>query len=87
MKSIYESASSILEQNKLSRNDRSLPPLEGQGGGGTFSGFGSSTNTKAALYPSVGGRRASMNADANIEKQNVQPNTVTPSIVSGSSNK
>lgn len=78
MKSIYESSRLILEQNKLSRNDRSLPPLEGQGGGGTFTGFGSSTNTKAALYPSAGGRSSAFKAAEKIEKEIKQPNTVNP---------
>jgi len=79
MKSIYESASSILEQNKMSQGNRSLPPLEGQGGGGTFTGLGSSTSTKAALYPSYGDRSAVFKSAAKIEKQN----PVTPVNKSG----
>ena len=79
MKSIYESASSILEQNKLQRDGRSLPPLEGAGSGGGGGSTPSSGGYASVPRPSFNIRTKVMK-EPDIPKDKLPSNVETPAV-------
>ena len=79
MKSIYESASSILEQNKLQRDGRSLPPLEGAGSGGGGGSAPSSGGYASVPRPSFNIRTKVMK-EPDIPKDKLPSNVETPAV-------
>lgn len=79
MKSIYESASLILEQNKLQRDGRSLPPLEGAGSGGGGGSALSSGGYASVPRPSFNIRTKVMK-EPDIPKDKLPSNVETPAV-------